>query len=63
MGSFQKRGWFAFVGLLLFLVSVALAIVRKWLAIHCMVIASLVLLLIGLCWVLATAVLTVLEIK
>ena len=61
--SFLRRAWFAFVGLVLFLLAVTLALFGKWLSIPCMVVASLILLIVAFVWVLATAVLTVLEIK
>lgn len=63
LASHQKRVWFAFVGFALFLLCVCLALFGKWLAIPCMVIAALSLLVVAMAWLLATAILTVLEIK
>ena len=62
-GSYQKRAWFAYVGFVLFLMSVALALTGKWLAVDGLPVAALALLIFGLAWVLVTATLTVLEIK
>jgi hypothetical protein len=61
--SYRRRAWFAFIGLTLFLLSVALALGGKWLDLECMVVGSFWLLLTGLVWVGATAILSVLEIK
>lgn len=63
VASYRRRGWFAFVGLILLLLSIALSILGKWLSLACMIVGALVLLLIGLCWVFAAGILTVLEIK
>lgn len=61
--SFQRRAWFAFAGLVILILSVALALIGKWLAINCLVLGALTLLGIGLAWVIVTAALTVMEIK
>ncbi len=62
-GGFQLRAWFAFVGLSISLLALSLALIGKWLNIPCMAIFSLATLIFALFWVLATAVLTVMEIK
>lgn len=59
----QRRVWFSFVGIVFCLWSVGLAIFGKWLDIPCMIVAAIVLLSAGLVWVLAVALLAVLEIK
>ena len=63
VGSHQRRAWFAFVGLVLLLLSVSLALCGKWLDVQCLTLAALVLLFVGLLWVIATAVLSVMEIR
>ena len=63
LGSYQKRAWFAFIGLILFLFSVTLSLFGKWLELDCAIVAAMGLLLLGFCWVVATAVLTVLELR
>lgn len=62
-GSYQRRAWFAYVGFVLFLISVALAVLGKWLAVDGMAVGALALLIVGLAWVLVTATLTVMDIK
>jgi len=57
------RAWFAFVGLILCLVAVALALLAKWLGIGCMSVGALFILLLALVWVAATAAMTVREIR
>ena len=63
LASYQRRAWFAFIGLLLFLASVTLAILGKWIGISALVVSAMTLLLLGFIWVAATAALSVLEIK
>jgi quinol-cytochrome oxidoreductase complex cytochrome b subunit len=63
LASHRRRVWFAFVGFALFLSCVVLSLLGKWLAIGCMVIAGFILLVIAMVFLLATAILTVLEIK
>ena len=59
----RTRAWFAFGGLAICLLSVGLALFAKWLDVNCMAISALLILALGLAWVLATAVLTILEIR
>lgn len=59
----QRRVWFAFIGIVLSLISVALSLLGKWLAVECMAASAIVILIVALAWVLATALLTVLEVK
>lgn len=61
--AYRRRAWFAFVGLVLFLLAVALALFGKLLAVPCLVYGALTLLMVALCWVVATAILTVQEIR
>ena len=63
IGGFQRRAWFAFVGLALFLLAVLLALFGKWLQIECMIIGALMILAVATAWLVATAILTVREIK
>jgi hypothetical protein len=63
LASHQRRVWFAFVGFVLFLIAVALALFGKWLAIPCMVVSALMVLSIGMIGLIVAAVLTVMEIK
>jgi hypothetical protein len=62
-GHHQGRAWFALVGLVLCLASVGLSLFAKWLDIPCMAVTGLSVLVLGLVWVIATAVLAVREIK
>ena len=63
LGSYQRRAWFAFVGLVLFLLSALLGLVGKWLDLGCAVVGALTFLLVGFGWLLIVAVLTVREIR
>jgi hypothetical protein len=63
VASYSQRAWFAFIGLVLFMIAIVLALIGKWLDVPCMIIGALVLLIVALIWVLVTAILTVLEIK
>lgn len=62
-GSFQLRAWFAFVGMVLAILSAMLALVGKWAHNHCMAAAALVVILVALLWGIAVAFLTAREIK
>ncbi len=59
----RGRAWFAFVGLILCLGSVGLALFAKWLAIECMAASALFILAIALAWVVGTALMTVRDMK
>lgn len=60
--AYQRRAWFALIGLLLCLGAVGGSILGKWLCLSWLTIVSLALLLAGLGWVAVTGVLTVWEI-
>lgn len=62
-GRYSRRAWFAFVGFVLALLSAALALIGKWWAFECAALASIVLLLAALIWVLIAALSSVREIK
>jgi hypothetical protein len=63
IGSYALRAWFAFVGLVLFMIAIVLALLGKWLDVPCLIIGAMMILFIALLWVIATAILTVMEIK
>ncbi len=63
LAAHQRRVWLAFVGFVLFLIAVALALFAKWLAIPCMAVTALMILSVGMIGLIAAAVLTVMEIK
>jgi TRAP-type C4-dicarboxylate transport system permease large subunit len=60
---YQRRAWFAFVGLTLALLAVLLALVGKWTRLECAAVSSLFLLFVSLVWVLLAALSAVREIK
>jgi hypothetical protein len=60
---YQVRIWFAFVGMVLAILSAMLALVGKWAHNGCVLAAGIVLLLLALVWGIALAFLTVREIK
>lgn len=60
---YQRRAWFTFVGFVLSLLVVALALVGKWLGSPCAALAAMVLLGIALGWVFVAALGIVREIK
>ena len=62
-GAFQLRAWFAFVGMVLAILSAMLALVGKWAHNHCMAAAALIVILIALLWGIAVAFLTAKEIR
>ena len=61
--SFRRRAWFGFVGLAVSILAAGLALAAKWAALDCMAAASAFLLLVAFGWGIATALLTVLEIR
>ena len=61
--SFQRRAWFGFIGLTVAIVAAALALTGKWAGVDWMAAASAILLIVAFAWGIATALLTVLEIK
>lgn len=61
--SFQARGWFAFVGMVLAIIAAMLALVGKWLHNPCVAIAAIILLLLALLWGIAVAFLTIREVR
>jgi hypothetical protein len=61
--KFQQRAWFAYIGFVLALLSSALAVVGKWLAITCAAQAAVIILLLALIWVLIAAGFVVMDIK
>jgi hypothetical protein len=63
VGAHRRRAWFGFAGLAFCLVSVALALLGKWLAAPCLATAALMILTLALVWVLIAAALTVLGIR
>jgi hypothetical protein len=48
---FQLRAWLAFVGFVLALLSAALAVAGRWLALECAALLAIVLLFVALIWV------------
>ena len=61
--SFQRRAWFAFVGLLLNALSIPFGLAAKGLDNSCALFASLGMLVLGVVWLVVVATLSVLEIK
>jgi len=61
--SYQRRTWFAFAGLVLFLAAVTLALFGKLFDLPCVILGALALLLLGMGWLVATAVFTAMEIN
>ena len=57
------KAWFGFIGLAFCLLAVALGLLGKWLSIPCVAVAAILVLLLALLLVIATALQTVLEIK
>ncbi len=62
-GSYRRRIWFAFAGLVLNAASIPFGLVSKALDNLCALYAALGLLLLGVGWLIAVAVLTALEVK
>ena len=60
---YQWRAWFAFVGLILCLVAVALGLVAKWLGIAGLAVGALFTLLLALVWIGAIAVIAIREMR
>lgn len=60
---YQRRAWFAFVGFVLSLLAVALALGGKWLGSPCAALGAVVLLAVALGWVFVAALGIVREIK
>jgi TRAP-type C4-dicarboxylate transport system permease large subunit len=60
---YQRRAWFAFVGLAFALLAIFLALIGKWTKFECAALASLALLFLSLVWVLLAALSAVREIK
>src|SRR5947208_514902 len=54
-GAFQMRAWFAFVGIVLAIISAMLGLGAKWFHSACMANASIVLILVALLWGIASA--------
>lgn len=62
-GGFQRRAWIAFIGFLLCLSAVALALSAKWLSCQPVALAASGVLTLALAWVIYTALSAVREIK
>lgn len=62
-GSFQRRAWIAFVGLVLALIAAALGVLGKWLPNECVADAGTILLLVSFVWGVGIALVTTLEIS
>lgn len=60
---FQRRAWFAFIGILFALVSSGLALAAKWSGGVCLATASIIILLLALAWAIIASLLIALEIK
>lgn len=63
MRSYQRRAWFAFVGFVLLLFSIAAAILGKWMDARYAILGALILFLVGLVWVLITGILSAMDIR
>ncbi len=61
--SFQRRAWFAVVGVALAIAASGTALLGKWLSQICLAGSSVVLLALAFIWVVATAVLIAFEVK
>ena len=61
--SFQRRAWFGFAGMVVAILSAALALAGKWTNNGCIVASAIALLLLALLWGIAIAFLTVREIR
>jgi hypothetical protein len=61
--SFQRRAWFAVVGVVLAIAASGTALLGKWLSHVCLAGSSVVLLGLAFIWVVATAVLIAFEVK
>lgn len=62
-GRYQRRAWFAFIGFVLAILSVAFALLGKWLHQDCFGFAALICLGGALIWCVFTALFSVREIK
>jgi hypothetical protein len=63
MAAYQRRAWFGFVGFVLALLAAAAALVGKWWDLDCLTTVAAVVLLFSFGLGIATALLTVLEVK
>ena len=61
--SHQRRIWLAFVGLTFALAAAALAVIAKWVSSECSATVAVILLFIAFGWGIASALLTVLEVR
>jgi hypothetical protein len=61
--SFQRRAWFAVVGVVLSIAASGTAVLGKWLSNVCLAGSGAVLLSLALVWVVATAVLIAFEVR
>jgi hypothetical protein len=61
--SHQRRVWIAFVGLLFALASAAFAVIGKWIGSECCANVAVALLFIAFLWGIASALMTVLEVR
>lgn len=60
---YQRRAWFAFIGLCLALLSAVLALLGKWVGSQCAALAALAFIVVAIGWVIAAAAVSVREIK
>lgn len=60
---YQARGWFAFIGFVLALLSALLALVAKWLANECTALVAMALLFAAVAWVFMAGLSAVREIR
>ncbi|MGE5562718.1 MAG: hypothetical protein ACM3ZV_05335 [Bacillota bacterium] len=61
--SHQRRIWLAFIGFVFALSSSALAVVGKWIGSECSATIAVILLFIAFIWGIASALMTVLEVR